>query len=936
MASSTAPSAHRALCAATEKKLRHLDLLLVAVVLPLLAIPLMLAAWIGRWHREVHLGRDGCRFKRHRLVLPSNLLGRCFAVLGATHWPDLLHILRGDMSWVGPQAHRAGSGFAAPPVRPGLTNSWRVRRRTAIDFDGEQIADLEDLDQRSPRHHLGLLLRAVWTSWLGSPAEAPPAKVRLCDVVFDNVDMRDALQRIEKMLDGKATAQVCFVNPACVNIAARHRGYRRTLARAALVLPDGIGTKIAGSILGTPLKQNVNGTDLFPRLCALLESRKASVFLLGGQVGVAERVAREIERRWPGVRIAGLRDGFFSVADEGAVAEQVRASGADVLFVARGVPSQDLLVDRHLDAFGVKVAIGVGGLFDFISGRIKRAPMWMREMGLEWSYRLLQEPSRMWRRYLLGNFTFLARIVLQRLGLRPAAPDIHEPLRSASTTQTSSATRVVLFATQSASPDLPVHPGHPAALLPLAHTTVIERQIAQLAQVGIKEVDVVLCVGPEMIRERLDEGRSLGVRIHWHVVKDPDRPYAILRSAPLQAAHRVIIGHVDAWIPDHAVRALHRQDQWAAVDNESGGRVWAAWSSAAPALWSRLSPDSERHAIETQLQRGTTPAFLIDAVDCVLRIDAAGLLRAQALAERAGDATALPPSWLRKPWGACSPLAYIHPAAEISGPVFVGPGCVVQAGATLGAHTWLSSDVVVSSGSSLTQTVVMPGTYIGSGLELTQAVVNGGRVRHLAYDVETMLPSSDALLASLKPVDRTGGSLSGRTLAAVAIAVLGLPVLPSLALRAVAGQPWPWVKRHIVVGREEHRPGLMHTVLRCPRSTASGTSRVLANYGALLDVALGRRTWFGMRARTAAQWYAISADWQHLLSRVPIGLVHQPAWADDDAALAEAEVAADVFHIAHRGWRARCHLIVSTAVHWLARRPPTSGVRPVWQPRAKG
>ncbi|MEI8133408.1 MAG: WecB/TagA/CpsF family glycosyltransferase, partial [Leptolinea sp.] len=134
-------------------------------------------------------------------------------------------------------------------------------------------------------------------------------------------------------------------------------------------------------------KQNVNGTDLFPRLCQMLEARGASLFLLGGQPGVAESVADVIRQQWPQLRIAGIRDGFFEVSQEGVVAAEVSASKADMVLVARGVPMQDVFIDRHLPQLGVMVAIGVGGLFDFVSGRINRAPTWMRDTGLEWIYR---------------------------------------------------------------------------------------------------------------------------------------------------------------------------------------------------------------------------------------------------------------------------------------------------------------------------------------------------------------------------------------------------------------------------------------------------------------------------------------------------------------------------------------------------------------------
>ena len=147
------------------------------------------------------------------------------------------------------------------------------------------------------------------------------------------------------------------------------------------------------------------------------------LFLLGGGVGVAQAVATRIAQDWPPIKVVGARDGFFSVAEEGGVVAQIRSSGADCLLVARGVPAQDLLIDRYLPLLGVKVALGVGGLFDFVSGRLLRAPVWMRETGLEWAFRLLQEPRRLWRRYLVGNLTFMGRIWLQRAGLRQSPND---------------------------------------------------------------------------------------------------------------------------------------------------------------------------------------------------------------------------------------------------------------------------------------------------------------------------------------------------------------------------------------------------------------------------------------------------------------------------------------------------------------------------------
>ncbi|MFZ4626668.1 MAG: WecB/TagA/CpsF family glycosyltransferase, partial [Rhodoferax sp.] len=360
-----------------DRQLRHLDIVLAALALLVLGLPVALGWIFGRLHSQTALGREGRPFQRWHLALPANRLGRVLGHLGVAQWPVVLNILNGDMAWVGPrlmpQAAQASAHPALTLVRPGLVNRWALRQRTAVNYGTEFDADLEYVCVRSLRHDLGLLLHAFLLSWLPAPKTAQSGRITVGDVAFDNVNMAQALSQISRMLDGQAAQQVSFVNPACVNIAAGNRGYRRLLARAALVLPDGIGIKIAADLLGQPLRQNVNGTDLFPRLCEMLELRGARIFLLGGQPGVVEKVAQVIQAQWPGLRIAGLRDGFFSVADEGDVAAQVRHSQADLLLVARGVPMQDEFIDRHLHQLGVRVAMGVGGLFDFVCGRINRA-----------------------------------------------------------------------------------------------------------------------------------------------------------------------------------------------------------------------------------------------------------------------------------------------------------------------------------------------------------------------------------------------------------------------------------------------------------------------------------------------------------------------------------------------------------------------------------
>jgi len=212
--------------------------------------------------------------------------------------------------------------------------------------------------------------------------------------------------------------RVAFVNAHCINVRSADPAYAAALASADLLLPDGSGMNLAARLTGQRFTANLNGTDLFPLLCAQMAARGQSLYLLGGQPGVAAAVAEGALARHPGLRIAGSRDGYFTQAETEAVLAGIRAARPDCLLVAFGVPKQDVWLARHAAALQVPLMLGVGGLFDFMAKRIPRAPRWLRALGLEWSYRLLQEPKRMARRYLLGNPIFVAQALAQGLAQR--------------------------------------------------------------------------------------------------------------------------------------------------------------------------------------------------------------------------------------------------------------------------------------------------------------------------------------------------------------------------------------------------------------------------------------------------------------------------------------------------------------------------------------
>ena len=226
------------------------------------------------------------------------------------------------------------------------------------------------------------------------------------------MDLVDATRAdtVDALLDGNRR-RIAFVNADCVNIAARDRDYARVLDGMDMLLPDGSGLSIAAGMLGHRFTSNLNGTDLFPVLCAEANRRGRSIYFLGGMPGIAEAAANEAIRANPGLRVAGAADGYSG--DEAAAVAAVNASGADILLVAMGAPLQEAFIARHSETLTPSLCMGVGGLFDFVSGAKPRAPRAVRGIGMEWAWRLAVEPKRLARRYLLGNPVFLARAAKQ-------------------------------------------------------------------------------------------------------------------------------------------------------------------------------------------------------------------------------------------------------------------------------------------------------------------------------------------------------------------------------------------------------------------------------------------------------------------------------------------------------------------------------------------
>ncbi len=232
-----------------------------------------------------------------------------------------------------------------------------------------------------------------------------------------------AREELVLLYERERPALVAYANAHTLNLASRDSAYRAVLRSADIVLNDGAGLAIAGRIFGRPFPDNLNGSDFNPVILEEAAARGWPVFFLGARPGVAAEAARRLSEQVPGLIVCGTRDGYFPQDASDEVAREVAAAGAGVLMVALGNPLQEMWLNRHLEATGARLGIGVGAFLDFSAGVVPRASAWMNRLWLEWLYRLLQEPRRMWRRYVLGNPLFLARVLRARLRGRPRPPD---------------------------------------------------------------------------------------------------------------------------------------------------------------------------------------------------------------------------------------------------------------------------------------------------------------------------------------------------------------------------------------------------------------------------------------------------------------------------------------------------------------------------------
>lgn len=222
------------------------------------------------------------------------------------------------------------------------------------------------------------------------------------------ISLDETVDEIEKIIARGVPTQHVVINASKVNLMEADPELASIVNECPLINADGASIVWAAKKLGVPLVERVTGIDLFQRLVELASEKGYRIYLFGAKEEVVTRVKAIFEDRYPGIQIAGYRNGYFTEADEPQIVSDMAASGADMMFVAFSSPKKEYWVHKYIDQIGIPFVMGVGGSFDVVAGVTDRAPTWMQEHGLEWFYRFIQEPGRLWKRYIIGNLKFVA------------------------------------------------------------------------------------------------------------------------------------------------------------------------------------------------------------------------------------------------------------------------------------------------------------------------------------------------------------------------------------------------------------------------------------------------------------------------------------------------------------------------------------------------
>ena len=240
-------------------------------------------------------------------------------------------------------------------------------------------------------------------------------KIELFGCPVDSLNLDQTIGRIEGIIRKREPRRHSALNAAKIVRMRKDERLRQIVTASDMVSADGQSVVWASRLLGKPLPERVTGIDLMQRLLRLAQERGYGVYLLGATEEVLLKLRERLMRGYPGLNLVGCRNGYFSGRDEENIIEEINAAGPDILFVGISTPKKEYFLGKYQGRLRVPFCMGVGGSFDVLSGKSKRAPQVMQRMGLEWFYRFMQEPARLWKRYLVTNLLFLFYLLRERV-----------------------------------------------------------------------------------------------------------------------------------------------------------------------------------------------------------------------------------------------------------------------------------------------------------------------------------------------------------------------------------------------------------------------------------------------------------------------------------------------------------------------------------------
>lgn len=247
------------------------------------------------------------------------------------------------------------------------------------------------------------------------PTDKEKRRVPILNTYIDALSMEETISEVEKIIERGVPTQHVVINANKVNLMNKDPELKRIVNDCPLINADGISILWAAKILGLPIKERVTGIDLFLNLVKVASEKGYKIYLFGAREEVVKKVKEVFEKEYPNLQIVGYRNGYFTEEDEPEIVKNMAESGADMMFVAFSSPKKEYWINKYINQLGIPFVMGVGGSFDVVAGVTERAPQWVQIRGFEWLYRLVQEPKRMWRRYVIGNaqfvgYTFKAKI----------------------------------------------------------------------------------------------------------------------------------------------------------------------------------------------------------------------------------------------------------------------------------------------------------------------------------------------------------------------------------------------------------------------------------------------------------------------------------------------------------------------------------------------